>query len=239
MIHLHPKPNNPSPNGRSSQRRSATERKSNMNWINHRKFVAVSLTAITVACLLPSAHAGPCVTVINTNLTFVVNTAAHPVPVTLQGASTVSGSVSITGTPTVNVATTTNTPVLVRDVDSQARQPFTTGVNIPLGVGIPGNTLVKVLTVPAGKRAVIETVTAEVLVGPGETPYASITAGDVNFSLALARQGFFDPQDLYIATFPIRLYSDTDVNVRFLRLPAGSPDAIAAFTIAGYFVNVP
>ena len=72
-----------------------------MKTINRSQFVTVSLAvmAITLAVWCANAAAPP-----DKPTVTVVNTTTNPVPVVQQGTTTVSGSVSISGTPTVNVA---------------------------------------------------------------------------------------------------------------------------------------
>jgi len=186
----------------------------------------------------------------------VVNTTTNPVPVVQQGTTTVSGSVSISGTPTVNVAnfpsgtntvqvsSSTSAPVIVRDADNQARQPFTARYGIGQGNGESSSEAI-VLTVPAGKRAVIETVAVSLDVGPGQVPAAKITSGLANafggfadFPLPLTPQGSSFGLDDYVANSPMRLYADSNVTVHVFRSPA-TGSAVAQFSIAGYFVDAP
>ncbi len=94
----------------------------------------------------------------------VVNTPGNPVPTKAQGTTAIAGTVQaqqsgnwnvgITGTPTVSIGNTAAAPVLVRDVENPARQPFgqTFNFTIPDGM-IQGQTS---LSLPAGKHLVIE-----------------------------------------------------------------------------------
>ena len=94
----------------------------------------------------------------------VVKTSANPVPVTLEGTSTISGSVTITNTPSVNVIN----GVTVRDADRPTNQPvhLAFSANTTSGSGFQFWQANGVYTVPAGKRLVVEDVDAEIIVTP-------------------------------------------------------------------------
>jgi len=89
----------------------------------------------------------------------VVNTTAQPVPTTAQGTTTIAGNVGLTGMPTVQVGNSASSPVLVRDVDNPAKQPFRKGIitaiNNGSAVGV-GN----FVDIPLGKRFVVEHISA-------------------------------------------------------------------------------
>ena len=123
----------------------------------------------------------------------VVNTAAEAVPVTVQGMPQLTGSVSvsntptvsaqqsgtwnvgISGTPTVSVGNPSSNPVMVRDVDN-AKQPFMRTVNLVLGANesfkseqfpaCPNNPNLCSNEVPNGKLMVVEYVSAEAVNAP-------------------------------------------------------------------------
>lgn len=110
----------------------------------------------------------------------VVNTASNPVPTLAQGTTTIAGNVSVTNTPTVNLASgasvsvnntptvnlasgasvginsTTANPVLVRNVDGKVTFQKQVIFDIPSGTN---SALAASVVVPSGKRAVIEHVT--------------------------------------------------------------------------------
>src|SRR5436309_709952 len=65
-------------------------------------------------------------------------------------------NVNVVNTPNVNVANTTASPVLVRDVDNVARQPFRAQVVGGFADGASTTGDITIATVPAGKRLVIE-----------------------------------------------------------------------------------
>jgi hypothetical protein len=91
-----------------------------------------------------------------------------PVIVTNGGADQsspvpVSGSVSITGTPTVSLANDATSPWLVRDVDRPAAQPFNYYATLTWAPSFLFANADKsqTFTVPAGKRLVIEFVSLQ------------------------------------------------------------------------------
>jgi len=63
----------------------------------------------------------------------VLNTTANPIPI--QGSATVSGSVSISGTPTVQVgnAVANPVPVAVQGLHALASKSFNFSINVPSG----------------------------------------------------------------------------------------------------------
>ena len=65
--------------------------------------VVLCMSVLAVTLSVPATRAAGPPSGLDVN---VVNTSSNPVPVTLQGAGTVSGSVAITNTPNVNVANT-------------------------------------------------------------------------------------------------------------------------------------
>jgi hypothetical protein len=165
----------------------------------------------------------------------VVNTESEPVPVT----------------GTVSVSNLGGTPLPVRDVDNPARQPFQASIiEPPLGTPNP-----VFFTVPAGKRLVIEYVSAEALaldpdcVTPprfaltttaGGTPLAHFfypeNSGTISFSGNTAK--------VYGLSRQTRIYADpltqVKLNVRTDALPLCSYNSAGRdLHISGYLVNVP
>lgn len=150
---------------------------------------------VTISCLVSShpSHAGgppgPDVR--------VVNTTANPVPVVQQGTTSISGNVSITGTPNVNVAnsptvqvgntpnvTVANSPTV--QVGNDANHPVPVSVQ-DTAVSTPTNSVqVEFLAIDAGisKTQTLPTAitvrlltlgttddVAVTLMSPGETPF--------------------------------------------------------------------
>jgi hypothetical protein len=170
----------------------------------------------------PGPAAGINVHVVNTPLPVqgTVNVGNFP------ASSTVSGSVSITGTPDVKVTNTASAPVLTRDVDNPALQPFQNVRVISTPAGLLGGD--ETFTVPAGKRLVIEFVSFQ-----GSWPAGQATTrlfiGVCNSGGGACQTRFFFPavpqgpdfggDSLFTASSPTRLYADpgTDVTVSVRR----------------------
>ena len=198
-----------------------------MKWNPRNQKIAPGLAVLGTALACLSAHSAP-TSPPGPNVT-VVNTQTNPVPVSVLNFPT--------GTNTVQVSSSTNAPVLVRDVDKSVRDTFSVSHSFALtnGVTFKEDDL---LTPPPGKRAVIETVAVTAFVGPGQTPLALISAGGNPFALLLTPQGRLDSKDLYVGTFPIRLYSKEPVVVSLSRDPAAGL-ATTGFSISGYFEDAP
>lgn len=157
----------------------------------------------------------------------VVNTTTNPVPVIVRNFPT--------GTNTVQVSSSTNSPVFVRDVP---RETFSTNATVFLtnGVFFRG---VEIFTPPAGKRAVIETVTVSVTTPPGTIGVlAEIDDDSTPHVITLTPQGTFLGRDFLRGTFPIRFYSRGHIIGRIDRDPA-TGDASGFFSISGYFEDAP
>ena len=162
----------------------------------------------------------------------VVNDQTNPVPVQ------VSGSI--------------NAPVVVRE----AKTPFAAERILFLDVGNAGILSIPLLTnAPAGKRAVVETVTAELFLPGGQFPTLEIStilnqsAGiqTVSHHLLLTKESSPSGTDFYGVTFPIRLYGDhssdpatyPSVQANFGRAGGSTGVAYATVTISGYFEEAP
>ena len=186
----------------------------------------------------------------------------------------VSGSnVGISGTPSVNVANTPTVgidpasngvqvgndsahPVLVRDLDNPARQPFeaSVGVNITDGLTF-GNGALDSSAVPAGKRLVIEHISALTSLPSGqkvediqvlglrlqEGGGASAFQTWLGADLKATTGGL----DRFITSQPVRLYIDSGATRGFSPVQvAVDRDGVAGFgqcimNISGYLVDVP
>lgn len=183
----------------------------------------------------------------------VVNTAAQPVPVAVQGTATIAGTVSLASgssiginpsSNTVQLGNTVDNPVMVRDVDNPARQPFQEEFAITLPDNFGGENAT--FMVPLGKRLVIEYVSARGFVPAGQTLTFSIrtrqgnTPNGVVHYLVSTEQGFSGTSTGFVAGQVMRLYADpgTQVLVRAGRNPAtGTGNAFIA--VSGHFVDVP
>ena len=179
----------------------------------------------------------------------VVNTSANPVPVQVQGTPNVNiakmPTIGIdTSRNTVQVGNTTASPVLVRDVDNPARQPFQAGVNVTLNQ--PTAAFVQtVAIVPAGKRLVIEYVSAIADVPVDQKVVISVLCQNLSASRAVSHvfpvtpQGTFPgPIDRLVASESTRIYVEPEDSVNFIvnrNSAAGTANCL--FSISGYLVD--
>jgi hypothetical protein len=173
-----------------------------------------------------------------------------------------TSSVSISGTPTVGLDFANNTvkfdsvnntvkidttnPLPVRDVDNPARQPFLTSTFASLA---DGSTFVAAnpnISVPAGKRLVIEQISLSANLPSGQKPVFSMNVRDnfaqVIFDQALPTtlQGTFGPIDTFQASLPTRIYLDASEQFSFVFFRTdGNGSAGVRFSFSGHFVDVP
>lgn len=138
-------------------------------------------------------------------------------------------------------------PVLVRDIDVRARQPFQEGFTLD----VPNSLFAAEapFTVPTGKRLVVEYVSARGFVGSGQRLRFSIRtfltgATEIHYLVA-EQQGtefplFGDLIDIFVTSEQTRLYADAGTSfVRADRTGPAAGPAEASFTISGYLVDVP
>jgi hypothetical protein len=186
----------------------------------------------------------------------VVNTSAEPVPVLTRGTTNVSGSVSVTNTPTVNVgpgatvgidpsgnavqvANPETAPVAVRDVDF-GRQPFHQSANFSFPDG--SITRSTSISIPAGKRLVIEYVSGHLGVPAGQNITKIALGVTLNQQFAdhfIIRTPIGDSglgNEFFGASQQMRVYADD----LFINVQRNSPNGTAGgtVTISGYLVDV-
>lgn len=180
----------------------------------------------------------------------VVNTSANPVPTTTVGTTLVA----VRGTPSVNVASGTirvanasTNPVQVQNVND-ATNPYEQRLVITINPGNQQNNGA-FTNFPAGKRLVIEHISASATVPSGQkiTAYftSSVTTsvggfgGGLNF-LVMQFQGTYPlstgPVDIFNATQPMRIYTDTAPILIGNRTDITGSATVDA-TISGYVVN--
>ena len=218
---------------------------------------SVVLPAAAVAMLLPSSRTAvsaaptPPVTPV-----LVTNTTGQPVPTVAQGTTEVSGSVGISGTPTVNLASgsqvaitnTLTSPVLTRDVDGPATEPFNYFGNMgqfSSGYAFANAGAPAAFTVPSGKRLVIEFVSAfaqipggqKIVFGridtTGQSIYLTMTHTGSYLQAGQTVEGFVSTQRIFAVLEP-----GTQVFPTAFR-DSGTGDGIFQIQIAGHYVNVP
>lgn len=94
--------------------------------------------------------------------------------------------------------------------------------------------------IPKGKRAVIELVTAQIIVPSGEWArlrmYTSLGSVPSNLDLFLTFQGNVSDKTIYDATHSLRVYTDNDINFDINRDNATTSGS-AMICISGYIVG--
>lgn len=191
----------------------------------------------------------------------VINTTSEPVPTAAQGTTTIAGSVSVANTPTVafapgasvgidpasntvQLANTVASPVPVVDIND-AGQPFQTGASVTqAGTNV---SLINVATVPAGKRLVIEFISATGQVPVGQhvelmeintitDPFGGLT----HQLLVHAQPPAVIGDSLFRANQQLRLYANAGSQVKALfRRSSSAGNGVFLVTISGYLVDVP
>ena len=179
----------------------------------------------------------------------VVNTTSDPVNTTIVGTP----SVFVAGNPTVGlhpdfnkvvVANDPSAPAMIRDVDARHREPFKLSKSVLV---TPGNfsTMTDFLTVPNGKRFVLEGVSAHAVLPAGEKMLIAVHATEplalpVTVFVPLAHQGTFSSGDHYLGTeaFTLSVASGGGLTATAARDTLAST-VFAEITVVGYFEDVP
>lgn len=178
----------------------------------------------------------------------VVNTASNPVPTVAQGTTSIAGNVSVTNTPTVNLASgatvginnDASRPVPIQDVDRPTAQPFKQTSQLTFD---PGFALAMggQFSVPAGKRLVIECVTviAEVPLGQNVLYARIVNAGNA-LILTLTHPGNYAAGEVFVGTHRVFavLEPGTQVQPSAFR-DSGTAGGTMSMLISGYLVDVP
>ena len=144
-------------------------------------------------------------------------------------------------TLTTEIVNTLVNPVIVKDVD-HAQQPWHQSATVFLQ-GASGN-VQTVFVVPAGKRLVIESVSARVAVAPTDSVsvlnfITSVQGFGAFQEIQVSRQGSdLNGNPIYVGTHAVRAYADpnTDVQVQFGRSNITN-SASAVITLVGHLVN--
>jgi hypothetical protein len=175
----------------------------------------------------------------------VTNGTSQPVPVRIQGTSTVSGNVSVTNTPNVNVVN----EAVVRNSDNPALQPVHVKVVVQLrsdGTWVFGGN--SAYTVPAGKRLVIEHVDGTGFLGGAPT-------GRLMLQLSVSNEGFIghgigvssEPlpctasQSCVVIAQPVRIYANPGDQIGLNingRITPASNFSFVELTLNGHLVDL-
>jgi len=214
------------------------------------KVVNTTAEPVPVQGTLQSAQSGTWnVGINNTANVNVTNSSTNPVQMT--------GNVTISGTPVVGLDAANNTvkfdsvnntvkidpatPVVVRDVDNPARQPFQASVS-PVAVTAGNTAFVFMTQVPVGKRLVIEQVTSQGSVLSGAAVQMQIVTdlggGETSHALVFTRQGTDGVSDYFAASQVTRLYADPNSPIT-IQAQGINGGGTFSFSISGYLVNLP
>jgi hypothetical protein len=199
-----------------------------------------TFTMLALMWMLPALHTGQAAAQLNStphkansDAVTVVNSPSQPIPVT--GTTTVVGSVTIDS----------KTPLSVRDIDEPALQPFQQEIGINLADGI-GEGEAPSAAVPAGKRFVVDFISAQASLPAGQHPLILVKAfvnganNGVSHNLLTTLQSNFGGNDQWVASQPTRLYADPNTNLQiFFFRDATAGQASLFLKVSGHFVNVP
>lgn len=236
--------------------------------IQFARSVSQAFNVASIAAILISATGLACAQTTRQAVAAAATTLSVPVTVTnpsltVQGNvnANVSGTVGVNslpavqlaGTPTVQLSNTPVTPVYV-DAERAARNGF----NVSCFTGnidpVYGQASCPLLTIPAGRQVVIETVScqAELATGDGPAdvqlivPNSPFTPGGpdhVSHLLALSKQDSNSGVDIWRVTTPLRAYGSApaqgsvDVGLFFRANPASSGPQGISCTISGFLVG--
>lgn len=152
----------------------------------------------------------------------------------------ISGTVTIGGDAAVTVKNADTAPVPVRDVDRRARQHFQTST-VPTsfsGRSATGN----VVTVPAGKRLVVEQVSAWINSGgPGGLLGANLLSGDPLHVQAVScvPQGQNALNYIFVCAGPTKHYVESGQTLRFGLETIADEGGFYRVFVSGYYEPVP
>jgi hypothetical protein len=156
----------------------------------------------------------------------VVNKDTEPVPVSLQSPN----------------------PIPVRDVDAVVLGPYQELQTTPSMTGVESIRTAQFDTVPAGKRLVIELVTARAHVSENQRPIVSLTTvqggNSVEHTIAMTQESVVEGEEFVelLGTHAVRLYADPG-STPFVTLrrygrffPGDAEGAFCKMSISGYLV---
>ena len=169
-----------------------------------------------------------------------------PVPVSITGSSTISGTVGLAPGASVRIDHTVTNPVPVSKVND-AIQPFQPS-NICFGPAGSGGCTVTIFTVPAGKRAVVEYFNGFASFTNAGGQVASVglrttVAGLVGFNnlppTPPAVSNLNGPGAGTSWGQQVRLYADSGTTIEGTGIPSTTASSYSfQFNISGYLVDV-
>lgn len=143
----------------------------------------------------------------------------------------------------VNVVNPATSPVLVRDVDRPAAQPYQDTLDLAMQFGeINGTGALD--PVPAGKRLVVEYATARATLSAGQMATVTLVVGMIRYELPVIPQGTFGTsiftRTLLAGSEPVRLYVNAGETLSVAtERTEGDGGASVRVSISGHLVNVP
>lgn len=168
----------------------------------------------------------------------VINTTAEAVPTVAQGTTTIAGNVSVTNTPTVNLAP--GTSVACTTAAPEPYQKYVGATNTGTNVHT-----FSLGTVPAGKRLVIEFVSAHGQVPPGthvELFHLNTVAGSGGAAthdlLVHAQPAAVIGDAIFRASQQVRIYADPGTTVTALVRTNTNGQTSCAIAISGHLVDL-
>jgi hypothetical protein len=138
--------------------------------------------------------------------------------------------------------TTTVKPVITRDLDNGDRaEIYSQDVTVLQFDGLRASDECLDL-VPAGKRLIIEHVTARVRVPIGQSVYAGLKIGGIRFGtlIPLVSQGVIDGTQILVSSTPAKLrVAAGSTGCLLLARDVAVGQATGLFNVSGYLIDVP
>jgi hypothetical protein len=207
----------------------------------------VSLAAVAIVVqVLAFGDAGRAIAQTFTEV-IVKNTTSNPVPVRAVGTTAVNVNNAATAPVWSRVNNPASAPVWVRDVN-EARQPYHAHFQFTINPESYGWSGVTALTVPNGKRFVLEYASFRMTVPQGQSsqdgPTIQVTnrGQSVEYHLPPATYSgsLLDSSYIYVSSNPVALYADPGTPVGVGASRSGlSGTAYVKVSLSGYLVNVP
>ena len=184
----------------------------------------------------------PNVNVVNTPGVTVTNTPTVNVGNTPSVNVANTATVQVSGTPSVEVKNDASTPVITRSTDEPSRQPFSILRSCSTNTTGGTQTCTTTFNVPTNKELVIEYVNIQCFGFGSPNPAQSTittTAGGTSVPYNFLRG---DPNPIFNNVFQsnalVRIYADPGTTVTLMGTQNGNGSTFA-FSLSGYYVNVP
>ncbi len=222
----------------------------------------LALTALMSTAAGAGAQTSPKLApVASASLAIPVTVTNTPLPVQGTVNANVTGTVGINslpavqlaGTPSVQLASSPTLPVYV-DAERAARNGFNASCFTGNVDPVYGQASCSVLTIPAGRQVVLETISCQAELaagqGPGDvqlivpnTPFTPGGPDHVSHLLTLTKQAGDSSIDIWRMTSPLRAYGSApaqgsvDIGVFFRANPSASVNQGILCTVSGYLVS--